>query len=528
METKISWTIELTRQEAEKYKSRSEFQKNSKKAYFAALRHGWLDEVCKHMVIKRKNWTIDELRKVAIKYNELISFQKKENAAYLYALRHGLLDEIVSHMKRNTRWSIEKLQNEALKYNSKTEFEKNSTNAYNSALRRGVIDEITKHMKPLGNKFKRLIYVFEFPDKHFYVGLTYDLNKRHYNHLRDYRSSVSKHITITGQQPILKIITDYIDKEIAIEKENDVLIDYIEKGWKPLNKVKTGSLGGNLRIWNKKKILDIVKKYDKLIDFRKSEPKAWEAAIRLKCYQEVIKNLEKKIKVRKYTDDILKSLISNYNKLSDFRKSEPSAYNSLLRNNKHYLLSNLERIEYYWINFENVYEEAKKYKTKKEFINNSPGAFLSSKKNNWYNEVTKHMTQKFVWSKKLVKEITEKYDDYNEFRANNKGAYDAAHKYGWLEELTSHMKKKRFWNHDSVRIEALKYKNRDAFRVNSGGAFCYAKKNNILDDVTSHMELKNISGHKKDIFVCDTCGKKIGGKGNLTKHKKSAHGTNTL
>jgi len=49
------WTKELCQTEAFKYKTKSEFQKNSCGAHTASYRYGWLDEVCLHMV-KTKYW----------------------------------------------------------------------------------------------------------------------------------------------------------------------------------------------------------------------------------------------------------------------------------------------------------------------------------------------------------------------------------------------------------------------------------------------------------------------------------------
>jgi hypothetical protein len=525
---RISWTKEMVQKEADKYSSRGEFQKKSPNADSAARRNGWMDDVTKHMTLKRNdNWTYDEILQIAQKYNKFIDFRNNENAAFLFAKRHGFIDDVISHMKRNIRWNKDKIHGTALKYNSRSEFEKNDPNAYNAALRMGVIDDVTKHMRLLGNRYKRMIYVYEFPDKYFYVGLTYNQKKRNYDHLRDAKSSVNQHILKTGLTPVLKKITEYLTNEEAVKKENEVLNQYINSGWIPLNKAKTGSLGGNLQKWSKDKIMSIVKKYTKLKDFRNNEPNAFEAAIRNGWYDDVTKYLEKTIKVKKYTRELIEKIIGSYKTLADFRKNEPSAYAAILSNKWYDLIENLERKEYPWTEINNVKQEAKKYKTKKEFSQNSPGAYNSALKNGWMDEVTKHMILKFVWTKDLINDIAKRYDDYVDFRKENKNAYNAAQKNGWLNDVTKHMNKRNVWDDESVKQEALKYQNRESFRLGSTGAYSYAKKNNILDDVTRHMGLKNTKGHKEDIFKCEFCGKEIGGIGNLRRHLKVSHNVNS-
>lgn len=45
------WTKEMCHKEALRFKSKSEFQFNSKSAYNKSLDKGWLDEICLHMEI---------------------------------------------------------------------------------------------------------------------------------------------------------------------------------------------------------------------------------------------------------------------------------------------------------------------------------------------------------------------------------------------------------------------------------------------------------------------------------------------
>src|SRR5690349_6420172 len=48
------WTLELCKNEALKYKTRTEWNKKSSGSYTAAWRMGWIDQCCQHMVAKSK------------------------------------------------------------------------------------------------------------------------------------------------------------------------------------------------------------------------------------------------------------------------------------------------------------------------------------------------------------------------------------------------------------------------------------------------------------------------------------------
>jgi len=168
---KIKWNKELVQQEALKYKTRGEFMRNSPSPYAYALSNNLIDIVCSHMTLLRKNKrTIEEIKEIALKYNIKKNFQKNENGAYLYASRRGWLDYVCAHMeKQNKYWKNRKdeVHQEALKYNYRGEFCLKSEYYYEIARRHKWLDDVCSHMKPVGHKYKRLVYVYKFPDNVF-------------------------------------------------------------------------------------------------------------------------------------------------------------------------------------------------------------------------------------------------------------------------------------------------------------------------------------------------------------------------
>ena len=137
-------------------------------------------------------------------------------------------EEIEKKKKPNKYWDFETCKEEALKYSSKSEFIKNCNGAYNKAWSNDWLGDICSHMIPLGNKYYRLVYVYEFSDNHVYIGLTGNTNKRFSDHKKG--GSVYKHKEKTGLIPNNFIISDYIDYGDAQELEHATKLKYIKDG----------------------------------------------------------------------------------------------------------------------------------------------------------------------------------------------------------------------------------------------------------------------------------------------------------
>ena len=149
----MKWTLEELQAEALKYKSKSEFRKNSS-AYGIASKRGIISLICSHMPIYKnrsgKNspcfkWTNEALALEALKYKTRNEFKKGSFKAWKTASGRGMIDEICVHMEYvNRYWTNEELHKEALKYNSIKEFRKIA--AYSTATARGMLDTVCSHM----------------------------------------------------------------------------------------------------------------------------------------------------------------------------------------------------------------------------------------------------------------------------------------------------------------------------------------------------------------------------------------------
>jgi hypothetical protein len=311
MSRKITkWTFEACKDEALKYKTRNEFQKTSGSSYKASEKNKWLDLICSHMIGVRKP---------------------------------------------KGYWTLELCREEALKYKNNKEFKIGSNGALQAAHNNGWINEINGHFTLLGNKTKRFIYAYEFPNNHVYVGLTYSFEERNRGH--NTRGTVFDYIQETGLEPIFReLLLEPVSVEEAKILEEFHLQSYIDKGWFKLNRAKTGAIGGSNLKWT------------------------YEA-----CKSEALK----------------------YNTRKEFNKENETAYRVSNKNGwSEEICAHMVKVNEafgHWLNKENVIQEALKYTTKNEFTKGSSGAYSACLRYGWLEEACLHMKLKHSKYKHITK-----------------------------------------------------------------------------------------------------------------------------
>lgn len=338
----VEWTYDLAKSIADRYDDLTEFQKNESKAIAAIRRLGWLD-LLSHMKKDKRTWTDNEIRQEALKYDNVKDFREKSSDAYYAAFSHKIYDEVTAHMKRQYTldWTKDMVWKEALKYNTRSEFMDGNYAAYQQAHSKGWIEDVTSHMTRLGNLYKRIVYVYEFPDNSAYIGLTLNKEDRDRRHKQKIKSAVFKHIQATGLQPTLKYVSDdYIDAEDARKLEHCTIEEYRAKGWNILNKASAGGLGGCSRIWRKDEVIKLAQKYDSPSDFKSKHSSAFNAAEKNGWLKDVTKHMTKT--KTKWTKDLLFSLMDKYNLPKELRKNDPKTFTAAFR-----ILGNQGIIDFY-------------------------------------------------------------------------------------------------------------------------------------------------------------------------------------
>jgi hypothetical protein len=340
------WTIELCIEDAKKYEWKTDFIKKSPGAYNACIKLKCLTEVTKDLKVKsNRNRTKEDCIIEAKKYSTRKEFKIHGKGAFLFAYRKGWLEEICVNMKEKpVRWNYELCKKEALKYNNRTEFSKNCGSAYGYALTNNFLNDICCEMEPIGNLFKRMIYAYEFPDNRVYIGLTYNEKKRKSEHLTDGKGPVAKYIKKTGLDPEYKKLNEYTDEKTAKILEQSFIDSYKERGWIILNSTKAGALGGNATKWTKEECKKVALFYSRRTEFQHS--------------------------IEHYT-----------------------AYSAAAKHGwLDYVCEHMKVIKVYW-NKESCVNEAKKYKSKTEFMRKSGGAYNYARKHDILELVCSYINQ---------------------------------------------------------------------------------------------------------------------------------------
>lgn len=118
------WTLGACVAEASKYTRRIDFEAGSSGAYAAVLLNGWSGVAMAHMPIidykargeARRKWTRDICAAAAAKHQTRSAFQRDCNGAYQAALKFGWIEEICAHMRFVThaeRGAGRRLRNQA-------------------------------------------------------------------------------------------------------------------------------------------------------------------------------------------------------------------------------------------------------------------------------------------------------------------------------------------------------------------------------------------------------------------------------
>ena len=212
---------------------------------------------------KTTEWFIEKSKeKHANKYDySKTKFTGVYNDVVIICPQHGeFIQKAINHLngrgckKCSNREPLtyEKVASNLSKCKTKSEFEKRFPGSYAWARRHQILDEIYEKfgIENQCNLIKRGVYsyIIEYEGKcYIYVGLTYNFNKRHLQHINNVSKKDSLAIfcsKIGIQIPQYKIEYNYEEPEMASKHEKEILEKYIKMGYIPINIAKCGSLGG--------------------------------------------------------------------------------------------------------------------------------------------------------------------------------------------------------------------------------------------------------------------------------------------
>ena len=333
------WTYEACYEEAKKYKTQAELRHNSKGAYMAAYRNGWLKDYTWFVLIQKPTgyWNKERCEKEAKKYETKNEFQKLGGSAYNAALKNGWLKDYTwfenGYSLANTKraiWTYEKCKEIALTCRTVTEFFKKSISAYNACYKHNWLNEFDWLVRTENiYKAKRdNVYAYIFSElKSVYIGRTVNVEIRNSRHNTDKKSTVYKFAQTNDVPiPLMTILESDLTLEEGLEKEDYYVNKYREEGWAVLNKAKTGVRSGaigclNSHKWNKKTCYEEAKKYKSRTQFCRENGSAYYVARKngwLNDYTWFIKVKNHRKIVVKYS--LKGEKIEQYNSISDAAK----------------------------------------------------------------------------------------------------------------------------------------------------------------------------------------------------------------
>lgn len=267
--------FEITR----KYDAIGDFKKKEAGAYGVIRNKGLIDKFCGHMSRKIRHVTDAELEELALQYDNMKDFRTEQPRAFDRMCKRGLVEKFCEHMKREVnRYTEEELAAAAAKYDNFNDFFQSEPWAYKSIRNRGLLDKLCGHFKRSGSLVRRKIYVFTFSDGYAYVGLSLNPNKRFLQHTKHGTrpTAVYRHIQESKAEYKFAILTDWLNVDAASKMEDYYIKQYTAEGWKMLNKSRAGGLGSGMKkIYSDKFIKSEVSKYEYLRDFRKGSPRLY-------------------------------------------------------------------------------------------------------------------------------------------------------------------------------------------------------------------------------------------------------------
>ena len=195
--------------------------------------------------------------------------------------------------------------------------------------------------------------------------------------------------------------------------------------------------------WDEEKILKEAKKYTRIIDFQKKGKGAYNAGIKLGIKTKMLSHMKKRTI---WTEALIKKEAKKYINRTQFFKKNGSAYNAARRLGVlEEVCSNMNPVvEKRKLSDKRLAKEAKKYNSRGEFREKDNYAYSLSCKRKILNKITKHMSggtkpQGYWKDEKNVYKEAAKYKTRREFFLQNATAYGMAMKLKILQKACSHM-----------------------------------------------------------------------------------------
>lgn len=414
------YTLEECLSDARSHNRKSSWQKASPLLVSAANHHGWYQQCTKHMkpakhgthrkctnMGRPTTYTLNQCLSDARRHETKSSWQKASPQLVSAARRQkGWYQRCTEHMKpakKGTpkKWTKKKCQKSAENHTNVSDWKAHDYAAYTAAKRYGWLKDCTKHFKPLGNQYKRLVYVCRVKKTDLvYVGITVNFQKRISTHLASERF-----VKIAEEHGSSSIrffqLTQRIDADEAARLENSLIEKYKLRNFEVLNLKVGGGLGASASKWTYQAVKSDAENHEHLGEWSIKSHAAYTAALKAGWIDRLI--LEGATKRLKNEDG-------------------------------------------YWT-VERIKQTAMASKSRKQWRTLYRVAYDKAVELGIHNdpEITAHFSSSYKYKdqdEKIKAEVAQ-YDTYKEFREGSNSLYRSLIKYGRLDEFTGHLKRRR-------------------------------------------------------------------------------------
>ena len=399
-------------------------------------------------------------------------------------------------MNKILYWNYERCYQLALTCRNITELREKSYTAYSKATKNGWRKDYTwMTRKPIDIESEvYCIYAYEDAEnKHVYVGLTNNLKRRITEHKKkNYKISCEGKFDTVKQyfieqnkeipEPI--VILENLKGYEAQEKEKQVLDDYINKGWIPINIAKTGEKSSSIGSvgygkWTREECIKAVAQCQTRSEFARRFPGA-DDSVRRHGWVDILPEKQKRRESKYYYADECIELSKHYKDIEEVKEKDPKLYESLRQRNL--VLKCFPKKEL-TLTFEECSEIANRFNSWDDFRKNEHELANYSIKMGWkWGDLHKKEITNFSYEECL--NVCGKYDTRTQLLKNNSSMYRFCKNKGWLDDLLP----LKTTIKDETTIEemiklAKKYDCRTHFRKDYGTYYEKLLENNLLDEI---------------------------------------------
>jgi hypothetical protein len=316
----------------------------------------------------RKLWTHKSVKKEALKYKKISDWDLSSRGSFDYAKKRGLVKIYSKHMIPQFFWTYDSVKKESLKYKSSRDWSEASIGSYQFAVRNKLLKEFTAHMVN-----PRIIWTFESVKE----------EARKYSSVKEWLFySRGSYIWASRKRLIKEFSVHMIDlRKNRVIAKNQVFKKKSKKRIKRVRLEKTRP-GTYKPHWTVNAVKSDALKYSRKMQWKAASPSAYKYALINKILKDVTKHMKSSRLTQKWTKAMCLKSSKKYKKVQDWKRKEPRAYAAALKYKwcrectKN--MSSLSIPPNSWKNEKKLVNEMKKYSTRREFIAHNPSAYSSA------------------------------------------------------------------------------------------------------------------------------------------------------